>query len=114
MVDGSFLGFNVNNGVLFFSVDLNGYKKPNRLGYDIFIFSVNNDNDAIAGFFNQKPTNISDEIANNASTYEYGLLSGLPCNLESTRESNGIGCAYFALKNTCPYDETKRYFECLH
>ena len=25
--------------VLFFGVDLNGNKKPNRLGYDIFIFS---------------------------------------------------------------------------
>ena len=38
---------------------------------------------------------------------------GYPCNLTSTQKGNGIGCAYYALMDECPYDSTKSYFECL-
>ena len=113
--DGSFLGFNINGNKLNFGVDLNGYKKPNRLGYDIFIFNIKKTNDTITGFMDTAPSNVSDSDAeeryqdNNAQRLQYGS----PCNLESTRESNGIGCAYYALRNKCPYDDTKTYWECL-
>ena len=111
LADGSYISFNVNNRVLFFSVDLNGAKQPNRVGYDIFIFSLNNQNDAVSGFLNRIPDNtIKDEDTINDT---YPFLTGTPCNLESTRTSNGIGCAYFALRNKCPYDDTKTYWECL-
>ena len=105
--DGSFLGFVINNYVIYFGVDLNGKKKPNRLGYDVFLFSLNNKNDTINGFQNIIPNNnIKDEDAQH-------LWTGAPCNLTSTRALNGIGCTYYALRNKCPYDDTKTYWECL-
>ena len=122
LADGSFLSFKISNAVLYFGIDLNGDKKPNRWGYDVFVFSLNNKNDAISGFLNSTPTNVSDNDAKNyADTYykdspyrdNYEQLYGTPCNLYSTRESNGIGCAYYALRNKCPYDDTKTYWECL-
>ena len=59
------------------------------------------------GFLSTTPNNsITDEQATS-------LYHGVPCNLQSTRESNGLGCAYYALRNKCPYDDTKTYWECL-
>ena len=99
--DGSFLGFYVNAGVLSFGVDLNGNKKPNRLGYDVFIFSLSKKNDTISGFLNKVPNNnIEDE-------------SITACNITSASSTNGFGCSYYALRNKCPYDDTKTYWECL-
>ena len=107
LADGSFLGFNVNNGLLYFSIDLNGNKRPNRLGYDIFIFSLNNKNDTVSGFLNRVPNNnIADEDIDS-------LFKGTICSPTSTSGMNGLGCSYYALRNKCPYDDTKTYWECL-
>ena len=118
LADGSYLGFYVNNFSLQFGVDLNGNKKPNRLGYDIFIFFLNNQNDAVSAFLNKTPTNISDSDLNNLSSNDEPeanktLWYGTSCNLHSERPGNGLGCSYYALRNKCPYDDTKTYWECL-
>ena len=117
--DGSFLGIHIVGGQLVLSVDLNGYKKPNRLGYDIFMFNIKKSNDTIAGQNgNEIPRNVSDNditelCENNAYPTTCLATYGLPCNLETTQTGNGIGCAYYALRNKCPYDDTKTYWECL-
>ena len=40
-------------------------------------------------------------------------LMGLPCSVKSTQSANGVGCAWYALKDVCPDDVTKGYWECL-
>ncbi len=112
MPDGSYINFNIVELRLYIGIDTNGAKKPNKLGHDIFIFNVDKNNDALS-FYTTKPQNLTDEELEN---YEEGLnkeRAGNPCNLTSSQKGNGIGCSYYALRNECPYDSSKRYFECL-
>ena len=104
LYDGSYIGFSHGCMHTFnFSIDINGNKKPNKLGYDIFLFDLNSNNN----FVGRKPNpNITDDNATSNT-------SGNPCDKTSTRTANGIGCAYYALKNECPWDSTKTYWECL-
>lgn len=45
--------------------------------------------------------------------YEYQKQrAGSPCSIKSNQLANGIGCAYYALRDECP-DGNGRYFECL-
>ena len=118
--DGTFLGFCVTNGALIFSVDLNGYSKPNKLGHDIFLFYISA-KDAVIGYGGTRVPNqsVTDDEAEAMYTSDqawfefYRSIAGLPCNLTSKRVGNGVGCAYYALRNKCPYDNTKTYWECL-
>jgi prepilin-type N-terminal cleavage/methylation domain-containing protein len=120
--DGSYLGYLINSGTFYLSIDTNGASKPNRLGYDIFMFYVSKTDDKIEGF---KPSSVTDEelekygnkIANSNNTdgdkaYSYSIY-GYPCNYSSTQTSNGIGCGYYAIRNKCPDGSNKGYFECL-
>ena len=113
MPDGSYLNFHINEFQMNIGVDINGGKKPNKLGHDIFIFRLNKQNDFLTSL--GKPQNLSDEeIANGNYDSEYlANRAGNPCNLDSNQKGNGIGCAYYALMNKCPYDDSKTYFECL-
>ena len=113
MPDGSYLNFHINESQMNIGVDINGGKKPNKLGHDIFIFRLNKQNDFLTSL--GKPQNLSDEeIANGDYDSEYvANRAGNPCNLDSNQKGNGIGCAYYALMNKCPYDDSKTYFECL-
>ena len=78
------------------------------------IFKVNKNNDTLTAGTN-KPQNLSDdEIEQGDYEKEHQKeRAGNPCNLTSSQKANGIGCAYYALQNICPYDSSKRYFECL-
>lgn len=38
--DGSGIGMTISGAQIYFYVDTNGYAKPNRLGFDIFVFKV--------------------------------------------------------------------------
>ena len=110
MPDGSYVNFQINEYSLYIGVDINGGKKPNKLGHDIFIFTLNKQNDFLTSL--GEPKNYTDEeIAN--GNYDDANRAGNPCNLTSNQQGNGIGCAYYALKNICPYDSSKTYFECL-
>ena len=114
MNDGTYINFTIIEAALYIGVDTNGGKKPNKLGHDIFIFKVNKNNDTLTAGTN-KPQNLSDdEIEQGDYEKEHQKeRAGNPCNLTSSQKANGIGCAYYALQNICPYDSSKRYFECL-
>ncbi len=114
MPDGSYINFDIVEYSLYIGIDTNGAKKPNKLGHDIFIFKVDKNKDILAAGTN-KPQNLSDEEIEQGD-YESELLearAGNPCNLTSNQKGNGIGCAYYSIRNQCPYDSTKTYFECL-
>ena len=114
MNDGSYINFSIIESLLLVGVDTNGAKKPNKLGHDIFIFQINKKSDAVAAA-TSKPQNLSEEeIEQGDYEHEYQKeRAGNPCNLTSNQKGNGIGCAYYSLKDKCPYDNSKRYFECL-
>ena len=113
MPDGSYVNYHIDERKFYIDVDINGGKKPNKLGHDIFIFILDPKKDLVTSL--GKPQNLSDEeIANGNYDYEYQVnRAGNPCNLDSNQKGNGIGCAYYALMNKCPYDDSKTYFECL-
>ena len=94
--------------LIFFQVDINGTKGPNRLGHDLFTFMIKDSNDVLVG---RKMLHLytEDEWKDN----QYAGAAGLPCSVKSTQSANGVGCAWYALKDVCPGDETKGYWECL-
>ena len=102
--DGSYFNQWIIEGFYYIVVDTNGGKAPNKLGHDIFILAIDSKKDVVT--YAAKPK----EDADSALTED---RLGSPCNLSSNLKGNGIGCAYYALQDVCPYDENKRYFECL-
>ena len=112
MPDGSYINFNIVELRLYIGVDTNGSKKPNKLGHDIFIFNVDKNRDALA-FYTTKPQSLTDDELENYEEEYQKERAGNPCNLTSTQKGNGIGCSYYALRNECPYDSSKTYFDCL-
>ena len=65
---------NILSPIIVFIVDLNGEKKPNRLGRDIFIFGVGKDDQIM-------PAGI-------------GKKSSTGCSKSSNSSSSGSNCAY--------------------
>ena len=112
MPDGSFLNLAIIEHRFYIGVDTNGQKGPNQLGHDIFLFYLDKNNDILAF---RKPQNLSDEeIENGNYEYEYQeARAGDPCNIHSSQKANGIGCAYYALRDECPDGSGSGYFRCL-
>lgn len=71
---------NVKYPSLIFKVDLNGLKKPNTYGKDIFGFALSNNNDIIPA----------------GGLVENGVVS--TCSKTHTSSYSGFGCAYKVLK----------------
>lgn len=92
------------------SVDINGHKKPNRLGYDIFYFEGNSYTKNKLIPKKQTAVYTKEEIEANPSV---GNILGVPCRNSSTQGGNGLGCAYYALIDKNPDDPTKKYWESL-
>lgn len=110
--DGSFINLEISGSNFILGVDINGQKGPNQLGHDIFLFYLDKNNDILAF---RKPQNLSDEeIENGNYEYEYQeARAGDPCNIHSSQKANGIGCAYYALRDECPDGSGSGYFRCL-
>lgn len=105
--DGSSFGFHLNNGMRFrFWVDTNGpYKGPNRYGFDIFEFQVSDSSDKLKPM---KPTRkYTEEELENETFLD---IRGYPCDSQSTQGANGVGCAWFAMNDINPDDESKSYW----
>ncbi len=73
-----------------YTVDINGKKGPNRAGYDVFIFFFDKNSDKLTPYKN---------------------LSF--CDKTSPNVHNGFGCTYYAVNDICPWDENKRYWDCI-
>lgn len=87
-------------------IDTNGpYKKPNKYGHDIFKFQIFKDNKLMPVAMTKLYT---DEELENESHPD---LLGYPCSINSKQKSNGAGCAYYAMNNINPDDNTKKYWE---
>ena len=121
--DGICSDVKINGSNINVSVDINGAKKgPNRLGHDIFVFIVD-DKDALIPV--QRTKNYSDDeledIKNQyeSSGYDDAHVSsgisqvGNPCSKNSSQKGNGLGCAWYAVNDINPDDETKGYWESL-
>ena len=93
--DGMLVGASVNSSTIVITIDVNGqYKGPNTYGKDVFAFYVDPQKDRIL------PVGSSSQSG-------YALCSK---SLEGS-SNNGMGCAYWALLNKCPDDETKNYWD---
>lgn len=110
--NGSYVNFYINEHNLYIGIDTNAKKKPNKLGHDIFILKINEKNDFVVAT-TTKPLNLTEEELNNYTEGYIKERAGHPCNLTSNQKGNGLGCAYYALKDECPYDSNKKYFDCL-
>ena len=105
--DGSSVGCVINSGQIFFEVDTNGpYQKPNRYGFDIFTFAVQDKQDII------KPIKMSklytDEELEEVS---WPTVAGMPCSIHSNQQSNGYGCSYYAMNDINPDDNKSGYWK---
>jgi prepilin-type N-terminal cleavage/methylation domain-containing protein len=115
MNNGMYLGFGYPCVPYFqISIDVNGARKPNQLGHDVFLFRIENNSLASYNIFKISEEDVENRYANgdfsNENSYNF---YGNPCNLTSTRQGNGVGCTYYALRDECPDGSGRRYFECL-
>lgn len=111
LADGSSYGIwtnsDTNRIAIHVYIDTNGpYKKPNQYGHDIFQFQIRKDN---------KLTPVKMTKSYSEGDYESGSpemeLKGYPCSTKNKQASNGAGCAYYALNNINPDDNTKKYWQ---
>ncbi len=86
-------------------VDTNGQKKPNRYGYDVFLFMFTIDNTVIPMGMKHpnNPTNNSISINGFVSGAEY-------CTYSKDTRAGGFSCASYALSDTSPEDPSKSYW----
>ena len=90
--DGSAITVLKNNGRLNVLVDINGLKRPNRVGYDVFLFVVDTKKDILTSW------------STDAATY---------CSKTSTNSYNGRACTYYAMIDRNPDDDSKGYWDTL-
>ena len=77
------------------------------MGYDVFMFRPTKDGRVIGM---GKTIKEYDTIVN------YGGIENIDnpetyCNYEINTQKNGIGCAYYAIADKHPFDETKTYWK---
>lgn len=103
-----FISASLDGRAIIFLVDINGEKGPNRAGHDYFHFIVADYNDVVTG---KKMTKLytDEELEND----DYAGMRGFPCSIKSKQVANGMGCADYAVKDICPDDPDKGYWECL-
>ena len=87
-------------------VDTNGKKRPNRYGYDVFLFLFTIDGYVIP-MGQQHPNNPKSDSLN-----WNGFVSGQEyCTYSKNSNEGGYACAYYALQDRSPEDETKSYWK---
>ena len=104
--DGSSVCIQIWSGMISVTTDINGpNKKPNAWGHDIFTFVIDRTTEQLIGM---KPTKAEPD-----PDAQYPEGDGLPCSLKVQTAGNGLGCAYYAIINSCPDDKTKKYWDCI-
>lgn len=87
-----------------FIVDTNGFKGPNRLGYDIFYFQIINKNIFLPATHKYTFAVVESQLKACCDFKN----SGKSCHASG---DNGTACSHFALRNQYPQDESKEYWE---
>lgn len=109
--DGSAIAIMQNCGKLWITLDINGIKNgPNAMGHDIFIFSADKNTTELAGATTESEIK-TDE--NGKWSYNNTEENKNKCSNTSKSNINGATCAPYAIKNECPWDSSKTYWECL-
>lgn len=96
---------------VFISVDTNGAKGPNKMGYDVFHFHLNGykcNAEPAAGTYRNYAKD-EDGYGSNPSN---AIFEGY-CSKQSSSNINGFSCAQYAISNKCPSDSSKTYWQCL-
>ena len=101
LADGSAVGGVYNCYANWLMFDVNGAGGPNALGHDIFYFGFDSNTRKLL------------PLGEKAYSYWNFANHDLYCSKNSTDGYNGVGCTYWALRDICPDDETKGYWECL-
>jgi prepilin-type N-terminal cleavage/methylation domain-containing protein len=120
LTDGAYIGvcshssesndsYNRDSGV-FISIDVNGDKKPNRFGYDIWNFHVAAKTCQIEGAGTYRSYLTSEDGYGSNSANASWITD---CNKTSTSDSSGYSCAAYAIKNQSPTNSSKGYFDSL-
>lgn len=110
--DGSTLSIFQNCGGLWFTIDTNGIKKgPNALGHDIFIFVAWKNTTKLMPANSESEVKCDDDGKN--CNYNNTTETKQKCSKTSKSDINGATCASYAISNTCPWDKTKTYWQCL-
>ena len=103
--DRSGVGVIINSSNIYISVDTNGpYSGPNRLGFDTFVFYVDG-KDKIVPLKSKSSDVCMEENDSDACTLTY------PCSVKINKSSNGMGCAWYAINNISPDNDTKKYWD---
>ena len=108
--DGSIISIAQNCGALWITVDTNGISGPNALGHDIFLFFALKDTDELLPATKESEIAIDDDgkpYYNNTSENKN------KCSHSAKSSINGTTCTQFAIKNKCPDDDSKSYWDCL-
>ncbi len=106
--NGSSVNVTITSGEIKIFTDINGPSSgPNQLGYDIFMFLVENDLLALGKMY-KKYTSEED-----LEDVRYPYIAGLPCTKDSPQILNGIGCSWYATNDKNPDDETQKYWDSL-
>lgn len=109
--DGSAMSMLQNCGALWITIDTNGIKKgPNAMGHDIFIFRIPKNTTKLMPANYEVLGHYDDEGNLTGTTTQYDKDA---CSRENNTDINGTTCGVFAVKNECPWDKTKTYWECL-
>ena len=106
--NGTSVDVGVNGNTIRVYADTNGPNSgPNRLGYDIFRFSVTNDM--------LKPTKMYAKYTSEEELedVQFSHVVGWPCTKDSPQILNGIGCSWYATNDRNPDDETQKYWDSL-
>lgn len=85
-----------------FVVDTNGFKGPNKFGYDVFYFQISKNNQLLPSSINTK--------------FSTGYAQEKGCcafdgNVQCVVGNNGSACSRFALMDSFPGDERKSYWK---
>ena len=110
--DGPAANSNQNGPVI--CVDVNGEKRPNRYGYDIFLFIFTVDGRVIPMGQEDKnnPAAGSSENNDNNPLTVNGFVSGEEyCTFSGSAPKYGYSCAVYAISDTNPSDSSKTYWK---
>ena len=81
---------------------------------DIFIFIIKDYSNPKLEGVSEEMVLKTDENGNQVTDQsDYFYAEKDECSKHSTKFSNGYGCTPFAIKNICPDDSSKTYWECL-
>ena len=104
----------VNAAEINLTIDVNGTKGPNILGYDIFFFDIDKKDrlnpKRATGYYSEEEL---EQLFPSSAQSPTAMQLGDPCSINATQRGNGLGCAYYALIDKNPDDETKGYWESL-